>query len=119
MQLSIYEAEIFAIFELYKYIHWIVNLFSELKCNQLINDSAALISDSQAAYQWIKCTRSSNKSRHINLRIYFLRHLLTENKIKLDYVQTEVLIADFLTKVVNEYKFGYFMKNTLMIFFSE
>ena len=82
MQLSIYEAEIFAIFELYKYIHWIVNLFSELKCNQLINDSAALISDSQAAIQWIKCT--SNKSRHINLRFYFLRHLLRENKIKLD-----------------------------------
>ena len=38
-----------------------------------------------------------------------------ENAIKLDYVQTKVLIADFLTKAVNENKLVYSMKNISMI----
>ena len=51
----------------------------------------------------------------MNLRFHFVRDLLTENVIKLDYVQTEVLIADFLTKTVNEDKLVYSMKNISMI----
>ncbi|GFU47770.1 transposable element Tcb1 transposase [Trichonephila clavipes] len=38
--------------------------------------------DSQAAIQWIKGTRSSNKSRHMNLRFHFIKDLIedTENR---------------------------------------
>ncbi|GFY34756.1 retrovirus-related Pol polyprotein from transposon TNT 1-94 [Trichonephila clavipes] len=57
--------------------------------------------DSQAAIQWIKGTRSSNKSRHMNLRFHFIKDLIEDTVIKLEYVQTEFLIADFLTKAMN------------------
>ena len=51
----------------------------------------------------------------MNLRFHFVRDLLTENVIKLVYVQTEILIADFLTKAANEDKLVYSMKNISLI----
>ncbi|GFU93622.1 copia protein [Trichonephila clavipes] len=63
--------------------------------------------DSQAAIQWIKGTRSSNKSRHMNLRFHFIKDLIEDTVIKLEYVQTEFLIADFLTKAMNVEKLEY------------
>ncbi|GFU70989.1 retrovirus-related Pol polyprotein from transposon TNT 1-94 [Trichonephila clavipes] len=57
--------------------------------------------DSQAAIQRIKGPRSSNKSRHMNLRFQFIKDLIEDTVIKLEYIQTEFLIADFLTKAMN------------------
>ncbi|GBM95246.1 Retrovirus-related Pol polyprotein from transposon RE1 [Araneus ventricosus] len=68
-------------------------------------------SDSQAAIQWIEGTRSLNKSRHMNLRFHFVKDLLEHNVIELKCIQTELLIADFLTKAVNEEKLNYTVKN--------
>nr|GBN20086.1 Retrovirus-related Pol polyprotein from transposon TNT 1-94 [Araneus ventricosus] len=111
VSLSTCEAELFAISEICKDIIWIVNLLSELKCKQFINSTVILNSDSQAAIQWIQGTRSSNKSRHMNLRFHFVKDLLEDNVIELKYIQTELLIADFLTKAVNEEKLNYTVKN--------
>ncbi|GBM00058.1 Retrovirus-related Pol polyprotein from transposon TNT 1-94 [Araneus ventricosus] len=111
VSLSTCEAELFAISEICKDIIWIVNLLSELKCKQFINSTVILNSDSQAAIQWIKGTRSSNKSRHMNLRFHVVKDLLEDNVIELKYIQTELLIADFLTKAVNEEKLNYTVKN--------
>ncbi|GBN13319.1 Retrovirus-related Pol polyprotein from transposon TNT 1-94 [Araneus ventricosus] len=111
VSLSTCEAELFAISEICKDIIWIVNLLSELKCKQFINSTVILNSDSQAAIQWIKGIRSSNKSRHMNLRFHFVKDLSEDNVIELKYIQTELLIADFLTKAVNEEKLNYTVKN--------
>ncbi|GBN82325.1 Retrovirus-related Pol polyprotein from transposon TNT 1-94 [Araneus ventricosus] len=111
VSLSTCEAELFAISEICKDIIWIVNLLSELKCKQFINFTVILNTDSQAAIQWIKGTRSSNKSRRMNLCFHFVKDLLEHNVIELKYIQTELLIADFLTKAVNEEKLNYTVKN--------
>jgi hypothetical protein len=115
VSLSTCEAELFSISEICKDIIWTVNLLSELNCKQFMDDAVTLNSDSQAAIQWIKCARSSNKSRHMNLRFHFVKDLLIENVIKLEYVQTEYILADFLTKAVDESKLMYTMKNVSLI----
>ncbi|CAL1278660.1 unnamed protein product, partial [Larinioides sclopetarius] len=51
VSLSTCEAELFAISETCKDIIWTVNLLSELKCQQFINNTVILNSDSQAAIQ--------------------------------------------------------------------
>ncbi|GFW37573.1 retrovirus-related Pol polyprotein from transposon TNT 1-94 [Trichonephila clavipes] len=71
--------------------------------------------DSQAAIQWIKGTRSSNKSRHMNLRFHFIKDLIEDTVIKLEYVQTEFLIADFLTKAMNVEKLEYSMQKIALL----
>ncbi|GFX15248.1 retrovirus-related Pol polyprotein from transposon TNT 1-94 [Trichonephila clavipes] len=78
----------------------------------IVNNAVTLNSDSQAAIQWIKGTRSSNKSRHMNLRFHFIKDLIV---IKLEYVQTEFLIADFLTKAMNVEKLEYSMQKIALL----
>ncbi|GFT10124.1 retrovirus-related Pol polyprotein from transposon TNT 1-94 [Trichonephila clavipes] len=41
--------------------------------------------DSQAAIQWIKGTRSSNKSRHMNLRFHFIKDLIEDTIVRVQY----------------------------------
>ncbi|GFT94649.1 retrovirus-related Pol polyprotein from transposon TNT 1-94 [Trichonephila clavipes] len=115
VSLSTCEAELFSISEICKDIIWTVNLLTELKCEQFINNAVTLNSDSQAAIQWIKDTRSSNKSRHMNLRFHFIKDLIEDTVIKLEYVQTEFLIADFLTKAMNVEKLEYSMQQIALL----
>ncbi|GFW65571.1 retrovirus-related Pol polyprotein from transposon TNT 1-94 [Trichonephila clavipes] len=115
VSLSTCEAELFSISEICKDIIWTVNLLTELKCEQFINNTVTLNSDSQAAIQWIKSTRSSNKSRHMNLRFHFIKDLIEDTVIKLEYVQTEFLIADFLTKAMNVEKLEYSMQKIALL----
>ncbi|GFU62684.1 retrovirus-related Pol polyprotein from transposon TNT 1-94 [Trichonephila clavipes] len=107
VRLSTCEAELSYISEICKDIIWTINLLTELKCEQFINKAVTLNSDSQAAIQWIKGTRSSNKSRHMNLSFHFIKDLIGDTVIKLEYIQTEFLIADFLTKARNIEKLEY------------
>ncbi|GFV30547.1 retrovirus-related Pol polyprotein from transposon TNT 1-94 [Trichonephila clavipes] len=115
VSLSTCEAELFSISEICKDIIWTVNLLTELKCEQFINNAVTLNSDSQAAIQWIKGTRSSNKSRHMNLRFHFIKDLIEDTVIQLEYVQTEFLIADFLTKAMNVEKLEYSMQKIALL----
>ncbi|GFW48110.1 retrovirus-related Pol polyprotein from transposon TNT 1-94 [Trichonephila clavipes] len=115
VSLSTCEAELFSISEISKDIIWTVNLLTELKCEQFINNAVTLNSDSQAAIQWIKGSRSSNKSRHMNLRFHFIKDLIEDTVIKLEYVQTEFLIADFLTKAMNVEKLEYSMQKIALL----
>ncbi|GFW84383.1 retrovirus-related Pol polyprotein from transposon TNT 1-94 [Trichonephila clavipes] len=110
VSLSTCDAELFSISEICKDIIWTVNLLTELKCEQFINNAVTLNSDSQAAIQWIKGTRSSNKSRHMNLRFHFIKDLIDDIVIKLEYIQTEFLTVDFLTKAMNIEKLEYSMQ---------
>ncbi|GFW07624.1 integrase catalytic domain-containing protein [Trichonephila clavipes] len=71
--------------------------------------------DSQAAIQWIKGTRSSNKSRHMNLPLHFIKDLIEDTVIKLEYIQTEFLIAAFLTKAMNVEKLEYSMQKISLL----
>ncbi|GFU75937.1 retrovirus-related Pol polyprotein from transposon RE2 [Trichonephila clavipes] len=98
VSLSTCEAELFSISEICKDIIWTVNLLTELKCEQFINNAVTLNSDSQAAIQWIKGTRSSNKSRHMNLRFHFIKDLIEDTVIKLEYVQTDSFMLSHVQK---------------------
>ncbi|XP_035210613.1 lachesin-like isoform X3 [Stegodyphus dumicola] len=69
-----------------------------------------LNTDSQAAIQWINCSRSFTKSRHMNLGFHFMKDLTKDNVIKLEYSQTDNMIADFLTKSFSEEKLMYTLK---------
>ncbi|GFS84249.1 retrovirus-related Pol polyprotein from transposon RE2 [Trichonephila clavipes] len=89
VSLSTCESELFSISEICKDIIWTVNLLTELKCVQFINNAVTLNSDRQAAIQWIKGTRSSNKSRHMNLRFHFIKDLIEDTVIKLEYVHKQ------------------------------
>lgn len=59
-----------------------------------------LNSDSQKAIQSIKCTRSANKSKYMNLHFHFVKDSLLDNIITLEYFQSEIIPDYFLQKLL-------------------
>ena len=54
---------------------------------------------------------SSNKTRHVNLKFHFVKDLIDDNVIKLKFIRTDEMIADFLTKAVSCNKLLWTIKN--------
>ena len=63
------------------------------------NDSKNVIwTDSMTSIHWVNGSVPSKGSKHIDVRLYNLRHLAEDKKIKLQYVKTEVNPADILSR---------------------
>ena len=41
---------------------------------------------------------TSDKTRHINIRYFFVKHYMDSNELKIEYLPTEEMVADVLTK---------------------
>ena len=54
--------------------------------------------------QIVKNTTSHNRSKHINVRFHFIRDHYHNGNIGLQYIKSEDLCADFLTKGVDKIK---------------
>ena len=69
--------------------------------------------DNQGAIQLANNPRSSQNSKHIDVRHHFLRELVSEQVIRVEYVPTAQQHADVLTKPLPVDTFRYH-RNTLM-----
>jgi hypothetical protein len=41
---------------------------------------------------------TSDKTRHINIRYFFVKHYMDSDELKIEYLPTEEMVADVLTK---------------------
>jgi len=61
--------------------------------------SAEIFQDNKSTISMIEKGRStSEKSRHINIRFFFLKDRISAKEIKITYLPTEMMVADILTK---------------------
>jgi len=72
----------------------------EFLIHQGYDVSASIIyQDNKSALALIKNGKSnSERTRHINVRYFFLKDRVENGELKFEYLQTEEMIADFLTK---------------------
>lgn len=99
------EVELFALTEVVKDVLWLQNMLAELKCNEIIvSVPTEVFCDNQAAIQWVKNTKSSTKTRHVNLKFHFVRDEIENKRISVAYINTERMVADYLTKAVTKDK---------------
>ena len=49
-----------------------------------------------------------DKSKHIEIRYFYIRDMVQRGAIKLEYISTEDQVADILTKPLSRVKFEYF-----------
>jgi hypothetical protein len=57
-----------------------------------------LLSDNQACIRIAQDPTSHNRTKHIDVRYHYIRQLATYGKVSIDYVSTESMLADILTK---------------------
>jgi hypothetical protein len=100
--LSTMEAEYVALVECVKDAIWIKIFLTELNFDILV---MKVNCDNSSAIAISKNGRFNSRAKHIDLRMHFIRKLVMDGAIELNYVRTEDNIADVMTKIVGKGKF--------------
>ena len=100
------EAEYIATSDACKEAVWLRKLLSDLFGGKL--DSTIIHCDNQSCIKLSKNPVFHDRSKHIEMKYHFIRHLLQRGALKLQYIRTDEQIADILTKPLTTSKFVYF-----------
>jgi hypothetical protein len=76
-------------------IIWTKLLLSELGLTQ---GTVTVYQDNQSCIQLIQNGRPLGKNRHISMRLFRISELLQQSEIRLEYLSSEQMMADILTK---------------------
>ena len=110
--LSSAEAEYIALSEACRETIFLKRLYAEIIG---IDKTITLHSDSQSAIQIAKNPVHHQRTKHIDVRIHFIRDAVKEKVVTLKYLQTEEMTADIFTKVLPRCKFEFCVKEMNLI----
>ena len=96
------EAEYIAVAEAIKEAIWLKGMLKELSIDQR---SIMINCDSQSAICLSKNQTHHEKTKHINIKMHFIRLEVLRATVKLQKIHTDKNIADMLTKPVTTAKF--------------
>jgi hypothetical protein len=106
--LSSAEAEYIAMSEAAKEVIWALEVAKQFGYET--EEPAKLYTDSQSAIGMAKSEGFSNRSKHIDTKVYFIKDLVDKGRIKLVYTPTNDNIADLLTKPLGSNKIEHLRK---------
>jgi len=101
--LSSTESEYIALTEGCKELQWtrmISKAFKEIN----IPDRITVYTDSQSSIKLITNQKFSNRSKHIDTKYHYVKQLVDNGDIELKYCQTDVNVADMMTKPLGSQK---------------
>jgi hypothetical protein len=81
---------------------WLRTLMADLKID---TGAISILADNQSAIKLLKNPISSMRSKHIDVVYHFARERVARKEVTFEYVATEHMVADSLTKAVPEHKF--------------
>ncbi|MBW0466573.1 hypothetical protein O181_006288 [Austropuccinia psidii MF-1] len=94
------EAEYKALSDIMKETMWFLNLCKEI--NLPLSDKPIILNNNKGAIDLALCKANHNsfKTKHMELKLHYIREHLQDKKIKLQHVSTQKKITNFLTKAV-------------------
>jgi hypothetical protein len=98
--MSTAEAELLALNELSKEVLWVQQFTKEIHAHEFHTVPTAIQIDNQSAKKLAENHTCSDRSKHIDMRAFYVRDLLEQGKITLQYVPTDRNLADQFTKVL-------------------
>lgn len=101
--MSTTEAELYAATESIKDSRMVENLFRDLIPNLSI-EIPKLKCDNQAAIAICESKGNRRKVRHVELRYHFIKEMISNKSIEIEYVETNSNKADVLTKILPKSK---------------
>jgi hypothetical protein len=104
--LSTTEAEYIAANEATKQSIWLRRIMEDLNIKQV--QPTVIYCDNKSAIHLSKNPVLHKRSKHIELCYHYIRGMVEENQVSLDYCSTHEQVADVLTKSLSKEKFGYF-----------
>ena len=80
-----------------KKLYWLTQLLDEMK---IPYETPILRVDNQAAKNVAVNDTSSKRTKHIDVRHHYIRDMVNDNKLKIEYVSTDNMLSDIMTKVL-------------------
>jgi hypothetical protein len=97
VSLSSAEAELVALSDLCKHIIWIRSVLDELGITQ--DGPSTIYQDNKSTISMaLKGPSNGHRSRHINIRFFFVKEHIDSQQIKLVHIAGLRMLADILTK---------------------
>lgn len=101
--LSTAEAEYVALAAASQEAIWLNELFRDM--NFEYDSPMTIYEDNQSAIALANNPRNHPKTKHIDIKYHFIRDLVKQSRIKIEYCPTELMLADIFTKPITTDKF--------------
>ena len=98
--LSSHEAELYAAHHAIKLIMGLKEMLKEINNNMVIHSPTTLFQDNQGTIKSLMRESINKKSKHIQIRFHHMKQAIEQDNIKLQYINTELMIADIHTKAL-------------------
>ncbi|XP_059221638.1 uncharacterized protein LOC131996193 [Stomoxys calcitrans] len=109
VSLSSTEAEFISLSEACKEAIWLRRLLSDMK---IIQTSPTIIyEDNQSCLKLIKEEKLSNRTKHIDTKLHFVKDHIKKKDVECNYCPTESMVADIMTKPLKPPLFAKFRKS--------
>lgn len=102
--LSTMEAEYAALAEMSREIIYVKRLLTYMGFEKFVKDSINVYCDNQSAIELSKNAVFHKRSKHIDISFHFTRELIEKKVITIQYLRTELMIADIFTKSLSRDK---------------
>ena len=95
---STMKAEFVSYFKATSHGVWMKSFISELKIVDSISRSLRMYCDNSITVFMAKNNKSGSRSKHIDIKYLATKERVKENKVVIEHVSTELMIAELLTK---------------------
>ena len=95
---STMEAEYVACYEAICHAIWLRNFISALEVVHSISKPLKLFCDNSVAVYFSRNTRSTSRSKHIDVKFFFVKEKVVESLISVEHTPTTSMLVDPLTK---------------------
>lgn len=114
--LSTMEAEFVSMVESVKELQWLDNVMKSCKSNKLINYNSKplLLVDNQAAIEFLKSPIENYRTKHIDIKFFFVRELYYNEVFQVKYVKSKVNLADIFTKPLSRNGLDMFVNSVFL-----
>jgi hypothetical protein len=87
-----------------KEVVWMRRLLQDLRLPQ--SAPTTLFCDNQSSIKLVQNAEFHQRTKHIDVKFHFIRALQEEQAIDVTYINTDVQLADILTKALNGPRFA-------------
>ena len=98
------EAEYHALAHAGKEAVWIRSILAQLGFEDYVRKPTPIYGDNQGAIALIKNSEFHARTKHIDVSAHYVRELVEDKKVTIDYTPTERMLADVLTKPLKKTK---------------
>lgn len=112
ISLSTMESELVAMTEATKELIWFKNIFKECSLKGLVSfeQKPIFYLDNQATINFVKSPVENSKTKHIDVKLFFVRDLIFKELFEIRYVKSKNNLADIFTKPLTRYNLDLFRR---------